>query len=92
LTETFPTWSNRNLSLALFKMLDKVFSIENATAYCIGTMTFSITTLSTKGLYVTLRINDTEHYNSLHYAECGYSECPILCIAMLNVIMLNVLF
>jgi hypothetical protein len=41
-------------------------------------------TLSSKGLYVTLSLTDTQHNRTLHYAECH-----ILFIVMLGVIMLN---
>ncbi len=54
----------------------------------IGITTFSLTTLSAKGLYMTLSINDTQRDNSLPYADCSYAECNVLFIVMLNVIML----
>jgi hypothetical protein len=47
-------------------------------------------TPSTKGLYVTLNVNDTEHNNALQYEVCHYVECPILLIAFPSVIMLSV--
>jgi hypothetical protein len=40
-------------------------------------MSFGIMTLSVKGLYLTLSINDIEHNNALHYAECHYAECYV---------------
>jgi hypothetical protein len=46
-------------------------------------MTFSIMTLSIKGLYVTISINDTQHINSLQYAVCHYAECRVLFVVML---------
>jgi len=53
-------------------------------------MTFRLTTVSIKGLFVTLRVNDTQH-NCTH---CLYAECQVSFIVMLNfirpsVIMLN---
>ncbi len=58
-------------------------------ATTLSIMTHSITTLRKKGLYVTLRISDTQHNNILplcsvvflfyfaecHYADCRYAEC-----------------
>ncbi len=46
--------------------------------FCYNTQcatTLSIMTLSIKGLYATLSINDSEHNNALQYAECHYGEC-----------------
>jgi hypothetical protein len=66
-------------------------------AMTLSTTTFSITTLSMKGLHVTLSISDTQQKITLsiimlyHYAECRYAECHILFINMLNAIMLNVI-
>jgi hypothetical protein len=47
-------------------------------------------TLSAKGLYMTLSINDTQHDNSLPYADCSYAECHVLFTIMLSVTMLHV--
>jgi hypothetical protein len=60
--------------------------------------TFSITTLSIKGISMTLRINDsvsttlslTKLSIKCPYAGCRFAECRILFILMLNVIMLSV--
>jgi hypothetical protein len=35
-------------------------------------------TLSIKGLYVTLSINDTQRKKQCHYAECRYAEYHVL--------------
>jgi hypothetical protein len=66
-----------------------------------GAMTFSITTLSTmtlsiKGLFVTLSINDIQHKRhsacqKCHYAEYLYAECQNFLIVMMNVIILSVI-
>ncbi len=48
---------------------------------------FNITTLSIKGLFVTLSIND----GITHYIEFHYAECRDLCIVMLSVVMLSVI-
>ncbi len=60
-----------------------------------GATTFSITTLSIKGLFVTLSINDIQRkrhsaYQKCHYAKCLYAKCCHFLIAILNVIMLSV--
>ncbi len=47
-------------------------------------------TLSIKGLFVTLRVSDTQR-NNCHYAECYYAESRILLIVMLSVVMLRVI-
>jgi hypothetical protein len=48
--------------------------------------------LSLKGLYVTLSITDTHHYNALlHYTMRLYAECRVLFIVMLSVILLSAL-
>jgi hypothetical protein len=47
-------------------------------------MTFSIMTLSIKGLFVTLSINTL-----FHYTECHCAESPFLFSVMLNVIILS---
>jgi hypothetical protein len=54
-------------------------------------MTIGITTLSIKGLFMTLSINDTRRNHALHYAEYRYAECHILFTVMLSVLMLNVI-
>jgi hypothetical protein len=66
-------------------------------------MTFSIMTLSIKGLFVTLSINVNQHNNTLYrvplcyyYAECRnlfivMLNVIVLCAVMLNVIMLSVM-
>ncbi len=46
-------------------------------------------TLSIKGLFVTLSMNDTEHDNAQNYAHCHYARTRVLFIAMLNVIILS---
>jgi hypothetical protein len=46
--------------------------------------------LGIKGLYITLSITDTQHYNALRYADCHCAECRDSFIVMLSVIMLNV--
>jgi hypothetical protein len=46
-------------------------------------MTFSIITLSIKGLYVALSINNTQHTNPLQYADSHYAECRVLFVVML---------
>jgi hypothetical protein len=59
-------------------------------------MTLSMMTLSTRGLFVTLSINDTRH-NSFYclYAECRYAECRIFivlpCVITVSAVMLNVM-
>ncbi len=57
--------------------------------------TFSIMTLSTKGLFATLSISDVQDNIMVLNMECCYAgchrtECRILFIVMLSVIMLNV--
>jgi len=57
--------------------------------------TFGIMTLSTKGLFLTLSINDIQHkrhfaYQKCHYAQCLYAECHNLLIVMLNIVMVSV--
>jgi hypothetical protein len=57
---------------------------------------FSISTLSIKGVYVTLSINDTLNVTLSitilrHYAECNCAQCRVLFI-MVNVIMLSVTY
>jgi hypothetical protein len=51
-------------------------------------------TLTFKGLFVTLGINDTQHNGTLYvecyYIECHEAECRDLFIIMLSVVMLNV--
>ncbi len=61
-----------------------------------GATTFSIMTLSIKGLYVALIINKTQHNNALNYAECWVLFIVMLrvlfmqSVLMLNVIMISV--
>ncbi len=48
------------------------------------------------GLFVTLRLNETQHNNTANnYAECRinqcYSECHYAEVIMLSVVMLNVI-
>ncbi len=52
--------------------------------------TFSIMTLSTKGLIMTLSIHDTQLKNTSNNADCSCAECRFLFIVTLNVNMLNV--
>ncbi len=54
-----------------------------------------IMTLSTRSIYVTLSISDTQQTTLgitmlCYYAECHYADSRILFIIMLNVIMLSV--
>jgi hypothetical protein len=51
--------------------------------------TLRVTTLSRKGLFVTLCINDNQNKDNRHYQTCHYAECRVLFIVMLCVIMLN---
>ncbi len=53
-------------------------------------MTFNTMILSIKELYVTLKINYTEHNNALHHAECSILFMVMLSVVMLNVVMLSV--
>jgi hypothetical protein len=58
--------------------------------------TFSITTLSTKGLFVTLSINEIQHkrhsaQQNSHYAECLYAVFRNFLLVVLSVIMLSVI-
>jgi hypothetical protein len=50
---------------------------------------FSMMTLGTRGLFVTLSINNTQH-NSFYclYAECRYAECSIFIVTR-SVIMVR---
>jgi hypothetical protein len=52
--------------------------------------TFSITTLSTKGLFVTLSINEIQHKRHLD-TECLYAVFRNFLLVMLSVIMLSVI-
>ncbi len=60
----------------------------------LGATTFSIMTLSTKGLFATISIKTlaimTLSITTLSHAECHYGECRVLFIDMLNVVMLSV--
>ena len=53
--------------------------------------TFSIVTLSKKGLFATFSISTLGKTTLCHYAECHYTECCVLFIVKLNVIMPSVL-
>jgi hypothetical protein len=56
------------------------------------TTTFSITTLSAKGLEMAQRVSDsdTQHNNALPCTEYHYAECHVLFTIMLSDVMLNV--
>jgi hypothetical protein len=53
-------------------------------------MTFSITPLNLKGLFVPLSITKLWHFSECHYAECRVLLIVKLNVVMLSVIMLNV--
>jgi hypothetical protein len=53
-------------------------------------MTLSIMTLSIKGLFVTLRINDTQHNNTDVMLMLCCAECCALFTVMLNVVIISV--
>jgi hypothetical protein len=58
-------------------------------ATSLGIMTFSVTTLSIKGLFVTFR---TFSITALSLKTLGhYAECHVLFIVMLNVVMISVI-
>jgi hypothetical protein len=52
--------------------------------------TFSIMTLSVKGLCTTLSIHETRHKWHSECQHCRYAECHVLFFCMLSVIMINV--
>ncbi len=54
-------------------------------------MAFSIITLSTKGLYVTLSITMLCHYGESYFAECHILFIVVLIVVMLNVVLLSVI-
>ncbi len=53
-------------------------------------MPFSITTLSKKGLFVTLSINDFQHNRSAIMLNVIMPSIVMLSVIVLNVVMLNV--
>ncbi len=57
-------------------------------------MTFSIATLTIKGVFATFGINPIQHNSTssanCHYTEYNYAECRNLFIIMLNVVKLIV--
>jgi hypothetical protein len=80
-----------NLSLILW---GTVTSLQSGYTL-VGAMTFSIMTLSIKGLFLTLSISDAQHkrnsaYQKCQLFECLYAECRNLLIVVLSVIILSV--
>ncbi len=53
-------------------------------------ITFSIMTLSTRGLFATLNITILCHYAEYRYAECGVLFNIMVSVIILNVVMLIV--